>query len=81
MTLIGAAARAGDDRERFRRLLVEAIGSPDAELRRQAAVWLAEVGVPEDRAALATLQADDDARVRMAAASARLRIEGRLLLR
>jgi hypothetical protein len=75
--VIGAAAKAGGDRDLFRKRLVEATRSKDPEWRRQAAYWLADVGAPDDQAALAALSKDEPP-VRMTAANARLRIDARI---
>jgi len=75
LTLIGAAAKLGTKNDEFREELVRQTESPDVEARRQAAIWLADVGRIGDLAALAD---EADARVRMAAANARLRIDRRI---
>jgi solute:Na+ symporter, SSS family len=77
LMVLGAAAKAGGDRDSFRTKLVEATRSRDPEWRRQAAYWLADVGAPEDLAALAALSKDGEPPVRMTAAHARLRIHAR----
>ncbi|QDT56239.1 Sodium/glucose cotransporter [Caulifigura coniformis] len=76
--LVGAAAKAVNVSEPFRAELLKLVQSTDVERRRQAATWLGDVGRPADQAALITLADDDDPRVRMAAANARLRIDRRI---